>query len=87
MQASRILCAHMFNFIFDVFQEFFQSGPSHKGQGNDGKSFLTIEWTNQHGCGGSEDKDPHKLNCNLVLQYMCEPDVGSPEKFNIRNGK
>ena len=87
MQASRILCAHMFNFIFDVFQEFFQSGPSHKGHGNDGKSFLTIEWTNQHGCGGSEDKDPHKLNCNLVLQYMCEPDVGSPEKFNIRNGK
>lgn len=67
--------------------EFFQSGPKHKGEGNEGKSFLTIEWTNQHGCGGSEDKDPHKLNCNLVLQYMCEPDVKNPGKFNIRNGK
>ena len=48
---------------------------------------VTIEWTNQHGCGGSEDKDPHKLNCNIVLQYMCEPDVNKPDKYNIRNGK
>ena len=31
-----------------------------------------MEWTNQHGCGGNEDDDPHKLNCNLVLQYMVQ---------------
>ena len=31
-----------------------------------------VEWTNQHGCGGDEDSDPHKLNCNVVLQYMCQ---------------
>ena len=33
-------------------------------------TYLTLEWTNQHGCGGNEDTDPHKLNCNIVLQYM-----------------
>ena len=31
-----------------------------------------MEWTNQHGCGGNEDSDPHKLNCNVVLQFMCQ---------------
>lgn len=39
-----------------------------------GKSYLDVEWTNQHGCGGSEDKDPHKQNCNLVIQYMCQEE-------------
>ena len=38
-----------------------------------GRSNLVVEWTNQHGCGGDEDDDPHKLNCNMVLQYMCQP--------------
>lgn len=28
-------------------------------------SQLTVEWTNQHGCGNP------KLECNLVIQYMC----------------
>lgn len=37
----------------------------------DGKTVLSIEWTNQHGCGGNEQGDPHKLNCQIVLQYMC----------------
>ena len=38
-----------------------------------------MEWTNQHGCGGNEDTDAHKLNCNIVMQYMvmdggvCDP--------------
>ena len=40
---------------------------------------MAIEWTNQHGCGGNEDSDPHKLNCNVVLQYMCQED-GLPGK-------
>lgn len=39
-----------------------------------GISQLNVEWTNQHGCGGNEHDDPHKLNCNINLQYMCEPD-------------
>lgn len=38
------------------------------------RSVLTFEWTNQHGCGGNEETDPQKLNCNINLQYMCEID-------------
>ena len=33
-------------------------------------SRLVVEWTNQHGCGGNEDNTPHKLNCDVVIQYM-----------------
>jgi hypothetical protein len=29
-------------------------------------SLLSVEWTNQHGCGANP-----KLYCNLVIQYMC----------------
>ena len=36
---------------------------------------LMEKCTNQHGCRGSEDADPHKLNCNIVIQYMCQDDV------------
>ena len=54
-------------------QKYFQSGAP--GQG---RTELTVEWTNQHACGGNEDTDPHKVNCNLVLQYMCQPNVDSP---------
>jgi hypothetical protein len=52
-------------------------------------SILGIEWTAQHGCGGSElggpsspQDDPNHLNCNMVLQYMCNTDpaiVGNNE--------
>lgn len=35
-------------------------------------SELTVEWTNQHSCGGPNN------NCELVLQYMCS--------HNLRNG-
>lgn len=35
-------------------------------------SSMTWEWTSQHGCGGNEATDPHKLNCHIVLQYMCD---------------
>ena len=49
-------------------QHYFQSGSAAGGT-----SSLVVEWTNQHGCGGDEDSDPHKLNCNIVLQYMCQP--------------
>jgi hypothetical protein len=36
---------------------------------------MAIEWTNQHGCGGNEQGDPHKLNCDIILQYMAVPVV------------
>lgn len=48
-------------------------------------SYLTIEWTNQHGCGGNENNDPHKLNCNMVIQYMVE-DSDATEDDQLRNG-
>ena len=42
---------------------------------------LQIEWTNQHGCGGNEGNDPHKLNCNVVLQYFM------PQTFTTQEGQ
>ena len=45
---------------------------SSEDAGRDGQSILTLEWTNQHGCGGNEETDPQKQNCNIVLQYMCQ---------------
>jgi plastocyanin len=35
-------------------------------------SVLPIEWTNQHGCGGAEQGDPQKMNCNFVIQFTCD---------------
>merc|ERR1711976_893157 len=66
--------------------KYFQSGNNAAG-----KSLLNIEWTNQHGCGGNEDTDPNKLNCNMVIQYMCQDDVaqangGNNGNNNLRNG-
>jgi len=40
-------------------------------------SELSVEWTNQHGCGGNEKNDPHKLNCDIILQYMCQTTDGA----------
>lgn len=51
-----------------------------------GPSKLQMEWTNQHGCGGDEDSNPHKVNCNLVLQVMCQPDTDTIGPDTIRNG-
>jgi hypothetical protein len=68
-------------------QKYWQSGQEEG-------TYLTVEWTNQHGCGGNEDNDPHKLNCNMVIQYMVmdyDPDETAEEldtnKFTrIRDG-
>ncbi|XP_028415067.1 protein DD3-3-like [Dendronephthya gigantea] len=46
---------------------------------SDRKSYLTVEWTNQHGCGDND------LNCNIVLQYKCQPQ-NTPSAFKLRNG-
>jgi len=43
-------------------------------------SLLTIEWTNQHGCGSNP-----KLSCNLVIQYMCSSSTDSPYLL-VRDG-
>ncbi len=43
-------------------------------------SLLSIEWTNQHGCGVNA-----KLWCNLVLQYMCSYSNADP-MVRIRDG-
>ena len=58
---------------------FYMSETNWKKQGtpgavNTGRSQLTIEWTNQHGCGGNEQTDPNIDNCVIVLQYMCFPE-------------
>ncbi|XP_074661736.1 protein DD3-3-like isoform X2 [Tubulanus polymorphus] len=60
------------------YMKYFQSGSA-------GKTLLDIEWTNQHGCGGNEDTDPHKQNCNIILQYMCQSDAGKLD--TLRNGQ
>jgi hypothetical protein len=66
------------------FQHYFQSGKGYSSSsGLAGKSQLTIEWTNQHGCGDGD------LNCNIVLQYRCQDDT-KHRKLNyntMRNGR
>eukprot|EP00128_Syssomonas_multiformis_P015731 Colp12_sorted_trinity150504_noHs@12449 len=42
-------------------------------------STLKIEWTAQHGCSGDGENDGNKVNCNMVIQYMCDD--------NMRNGQ
>lgn len=68
--------------------KYFQSGPHKTLTGEQGKSYLRLEWTNQHGCGGNEDTNPQKQNCNFVLQYMCQDDVDSATGTDntLRNG-
>jgi hypothetical protein len=69
---------------------YFDSHSSYKTKNGASSSYLTIEWTNQHGCGGNEDTDPNKLNCNMVIQYMCRPDIATDDwkkkREKIRDG-
>jgi len=58
--------------------KYFQSGP-------DSTSELVIEWTNQHGCGVNDIKNPNKLNCQILLQFMCQ-DEGTEETEKLRDG-
>jgi hypothetical protein len=44
-------------------------------ESGDHKSIMHVEWTNQHGCGGNEHGDPAQLNCAIILQYMCLPEM------------
>ncbi|CAG5125431.1 unnamed protein product [Candidula unifasciata] len=65
--------------------KYLQSGSWKTMSGDQGKSFLTIEWTNQHGCGGDQNNQ-QKQNCALILQYMCQDDTQSPTADTLRNG-
>jgi hypothetical protein len=56
------------------------SGPKGQSAERAGKSFMTVEWTNQHGCGDDD------LNCNIVLQYMCQVDGQVESHEKLRNG-
>ena len=46
-----------------------------------------MEWTNQHGCGGSELDDSQKLNCDIILQYMCETGGDDSDLSIIRGAE
>lgn len=59
------------NFVYQYDMVYYQSDSVANG----GKSYMPIEWTNQHGCGGGEEHDPHKLNCDIIIQYMAVPVV------------
>ena len=70
--------------VIKNFQNYFQSSKGYASSaGLQGKSLLTIEWTNQHGCN---DRD---LNCNFVLQYRCQDDANNQKlnQHSMRNGK
>jgi len=43
-------------------------------------SQLTVEWTNQHGCNNP------KLECNIVIQYMCSQQDEADASVQIRDG-
>jgi len=65
---------------------YFGSNADYKTKNGASSSYMTIEWTNQHGCGGNEDSDPNKLNCNMVLQFLCRPDTGTTAE-KVRDGR
>jgi len=55
-----------------------------------GDSELEIQWTQQHGCGNDKSNSPLKMNCNMVIQYMCQPNQGErnpDDSITIRNGQ
>ena len=60
------------------------SAPDYKKTGNQmHSSFLDIEWTNQHACGGTGNQP--NMFCQVVIQYMCRPE-STEEKDSMRDG-
>ena len=51
---------------------------------------MTIEWYDQHGCGGKQPDDPNWVDCQVVIQYSCQgssrenliPSDLFPKKFD-----
>ena len=59
---------------------YFQSGTV-------GKSYLTVEWTNQHGCGAKDPDDTNAIDCHMILQYKCDSTTNINDNDQpMRNG-
>ncbi|GAB1606952.1 protein DD3-3-like [Argonauta hians] len=73
--------------VEDQYQmRYFQSSAVSRTTTNQGKSYLSVEWTNQHGCGTDNDLHPSKRQCNVVLQYMCQKIGGVDSRDELRDG-
>ncbi len=60
--------------------KYYQSSPT-------ADSLLLVEWTSQHGCGAKSDQDEvAKVNCDLILQFMCQEDMDETSPDRIRDG-
>eukprot|EP00106_Octopus_bimaculoides_P015181 XP_014782623.1 PREDICTED: protein DD3-3-like [Octopus bimaculoides] len=66
--------------------KYFQSSAASVGNSKQGRSILKLEWTNQHGCGITDDKNPSKRQCNIVLQYMCQKLKVDDPRDQLRDG-
>uniref|UniRef100_T1JCE1 Uncharacterized protein n=1 Tax=Strigamia maritima TaxID=126957 RepID=T1JCE1_STRMM len=56
--------------------KYFQSSPAIE-------TILDVEWTNQHGCGGSR----REVVCNIILQYMCQDQTQLKDALDeLRDG-
>lgn len=40
--------------------------------GEEAPTELAIEWFNQHGCGLADKNDANWINCQIVIQFMCQ---------------
>jgi hypothetical protein len=40
--------------------------------GEEAPTELAIEWFNQHGCGRADKNDANWINCQIVIQFMCQ---------------
>ena len=55
---------------------YFQSGQV-------GKSYLNLEWFDQHGCGKRDPTDVNAIDCHIILQYKCQ---AANQGGRMRNG-
>ena len=67
-----------------------QYKPQYFASGHAMPSELTLEWYDQHGCGGKAPGDPNWVDCQVVIQYSCQgeahrdmiPDNFFPDKWD-----
>merc|ERR1712002_1450706 len=53
---------------------YFMSDADHVQTEGATGTHLRIQWTNQHGCGGTTGNQPQQnMFCQLLLQFMCRP--------------
>ena len=55
---------------------YFQSGKT-------GKSYLTIEWYNQHGCGFKDSEDTNGIDCHTGKSTTCGAEEGRYWRFYL----